>query len=133
MRALVKQQKLNEIESVGAKKKKKLSKRAKLIDVEAEKSAEFNLDLADERFKPLFEDPKFGIDLTSSEFKQTALMKDVLAEQANRHAKAQKNKSVQVDSEMKVETKISDLDNIDRSHSSDVAQLVSRLKKRLKS
>ena len=55
---------------------------------DSETNQNFNIDLQDPRFEPLLSgDAKYGIDLTSSEYKETEAMKAILAEQRRRRKK----------------------------------------------
>ena len=125
MRDIVKSQKLQQAaEDCKPRKKKKgkKGKKASVEDSELAAAGDFQLDLGDDRFRRLFEDPQFGIDLTNPEFKATPAMQDVLGEQTKRRRKkperAMNSESVEPDNGL-----VSD--------SLDVSHLVTKLKRRL--
>eukprot|EP01036_Dinobryon_divergens_P025995 gene25995-34595_t len=116
---------------------KKKSKKSKKVREEAASSDSFQLDLSDSRFQPLFEDPKFGIDITQPEFKSTAVMKDVLQEQTKRKRRQQQEGSKTQAQKRERNTASSygsssiDPDPNPRSSEIDVSTLVSKLKRKL--
>lgn len=131
MRDLVKLQKKTggEDQSQSKKKKKKLRKKSKGED--AVENSDFQLNLEDERFKALFEDAKYGIDLTNPDFKQTSLMNELLSEQTKRKKVLAKRKRDHVDNVAVLANSESVLDDNVNSKI-DVARLVSKLKTKLK-
>lgn len=82
------------------------------------RSASFKIDTADSRFKNLFDgDSRFGLDMTSTEYKETPAMKEILAEVRHRREKGVKRESEivgvggkkSVQKETKKEVKLNDL------------------------
>ena len=120
-------------ENAPSKKKSKKSK--KIREETASGGDSFQLDLSDSRFQPLFEDPKFGIDITQPEFKSTAVMKDVLQEQTKRKRRQQLDGSKPQTQKRERNTASSYGSSIDeaspRSSEIDVSTLVSKLKRKL--
>ena len=141
MRAIVQMQKEKEkkgkkslrdsSEELPSKKKDKKSKKKK---EDATNDDSFQLDLSDSRFQPLFEDPKFGIDITQPEFKSTEVMKEVLQEQSKRRKRQQRGgrKTHAGEQTQERDTALtSNYDSVEGSSKIDVSSLVSKLKRKL--
>eukprot|EP01038_Epipyxis_sp_PR26KG_P004668 gene4668-6557_t len=82
-------------ESVAALNEKRKGKKNKKIKSNQNESNEFMVDLGDDRFSKVIDglDARFGIDTSSTEFKDTSAMREILAEQSRRREALRKNKS----------------------------------------
>ncbi|CUM63137.1 uncharacterized protein PRCAT00000704001 [Priceomyces carsonii] len=74
------------------KQKKRKKKSKKNIDTEMLQD-NFKPDLSDPRFKEVFENRDYAIDPTSSEFKKTHTMNQILNERSKRHAESPRDRS----------------------------------------
>lgn len=73
-------------------KKSNKRKKAKLGEDAPVGEDDFKIDTKDDRFSKLFEgDSRFGIDKTSTEFRPTPAVKEILSEQTKRRAQKEKN------------------------------------------
>lgn len=73
-------------------KKSNKRKKAKLGEDAPTGEDDFKIDTKDDRFSKLFEgDSRFGIDKTSTEFRPTPAVKEILSEQTKRRAQKEKN------------------------------------------
>lgn len=107
-------------------KKSNKRKKAKLVDGEngAEGGDNFKIDTADDRFSKLFEgDSRFGIDKTSTEFRPTPAVKEILSEQTKRRAQKEKN-------EFSAPASSKPAPKADEPASVDVNNLVNKLKRK---
>lgn len=74
-----------------AKGKKKNKRKKGNADAAAVAGSDFKLDTSDPRFSKLFEgDARFGIDKTSTEFRPTPAIKEIISEQAKRRAQKER-------------------------------------------
>jgi hypothetical protein len=110
-----------------SKKPKEAEDAALLKDSTSSSGGDFQLDLQDSRFARLLEgDSSFGIDRTSSEFKETKAMKQIFGEQRSRREKGEKEAAKVSKGEREQE----DAGVKDTSNTDNVDSLVSKLKRK---
>jgi hypothetical protein len=117
MISIVKQEKLKK---KGQHKKKggKNETESEIVDNDS-----FKIDLVDSRFQGLFEgDAKFGIDMTSSEFKETPAIKEILKEQSKRRQVNISNNKNRINSE---------IEHVSKTATSGMNEIVNKLKRKL--
>ena len=108
-----------------SKKPKEAEDAALLKDSTSSSGGDFQLDLQDSRFARLLEgDSSFGIDRTSSEFKETKAMKQIFGEQRSRREK-EAAKASRGESEQTKDAGVKDTSSADN-----VDSLVSKLKRK---
>jgi NUC153 domain len=109
------------------KKPKEAEDAALLKDSTSSSGGDFQLDLQDNRFARLLEgDSSFGIDRTSSEFKETKAMKQIFGEQRSRREKNEKEAANASKAER--EQKHTGANDVSSTHN--VNSLVSKLKRK---